>query len=108
MMASEFRVCPVASASSTAQTKLAVAAVGPPTSPGTWLVRRRQSEYHGRTGKLGGVAERLKAPVLKTGIPLNGERGFESHPLRHPPLSHSVQFGLIGPESPLSQLRSRP
>ena len=47
------------------------------------MVKGSQSEYHDRTGKPGGVAERLKAPVLKTGIPLNGERGFESHPLRH-------------------------
>ena len=72
------------------------------------MVKGSQSEYHDRTGKPGGVAERLKAPVLKTGIPLNGERGFESHPLRQLSLSHSVQFGLIGPESPLSQLQSRP
>ena len=31
---------------------------------------------------LGGMAERTKAPVLKTGGPGNGSRGFESHSLR--------------------------
>ena len=30
----------------------------------------------------GGVAERLNAPVLKTGVALLGHRGFESHPHR--------------------------
>ncbi len=34
----------------------------------------------------GGVVERLKAPVLKTGIRLTVDRGFESHPLRRHPL----------------------
>ena len=32
------------------------------------------------------MVERLKAPVLKTGIRLTVDRGFESHPLRHLPL----------------------
>ena len=31
------------------------------------------------------MVERLKAPVLKTGIRLTVDRGFESHPLRHHP-----------------------
>ncbi len=35
----------------------------------------------GRGMLYGWVAERLKAPVLKTGRP-NGSRGFESHPIR--------------------------
>ena len=30
----------------------------------------------------GGMAERLNAPVLKTGRVLTGSRGFESHSLR--------------------------
>ena len=33
-------------------------------------------------GLSGSVAERFKAPVLKTGVPKRN-RGFESHPLRH-------------------------
>jgi hypothetical protein len=31
----------------------------------------------------GRVAEWFKAPVLKTGRPRKGSRGFESHPFRH-------------------------
>ena len=37
----------------------------------------------GRIFDDGGVAERLKAPVLKTGMGWKPHRGFESHPLRH-------------------------
>ena len=36
----------------------------------------------GRRGH-GEVPERLNGPVSKTGVPLLGYRGFESHPLRH-------------------------
>ena len=32
---------------------------------------------------LGEVAEWLKAPLSKSGIPFTRDRGFESHPLRH-------------------------
>jgi hypothetical protein len=31
----------------------------------------------------GEVAEWLKAPLSKSGIPFTRDRGFESHPLRH-------------------------
>ena len=44
----------------------------------------------------------------KSCVAFTGDRGFESHPLRQLPLSHIVYFGLIGSESPLTQLRSRP
>ena len=33
--------------------------------------------------KIGEVAEWLKAPLSKSGIPRKRDRGFESHPLRH-------------------------
>jgi hypothetical protein len=32
---------------------------------------------------IGEVAEWLKAPLSKSGIPFTRDRGFESHPLRH-------------------------
>ena len=32
--------------------------------------------------RCGEVAEWLKAPLSKSGIPINRDRGFESHPLR--------------------------
>ncbi len=35
----------------------------------------------------GEVAEWLKAPLSKSGIPFTRDRGFESHPLRHFPLN---------------------
>ena len=54
------------------------------------------------------MVERLKAPVLKTGIRLTVDRGFESHPLRHLPLSHIVQCGLNGPEIPLAKNKAAP
>ena len=42
-----------------------------------------------RNRETGGVAERLKAPVLKTGMGAS-PRGFESLPLRHPSQSRPL------------------
>ena len=50
-----------------------------------------------------GLRRRSRKPVWE-----QSHRGFESHPLRHPPLSHIVHPGLIGPEVPLLQLQIRP
>jgi hypothetical protein len=49
---------------------------------GPGLYSRRGSEMPARSRGAGGVAERLKAPVLKTGMGAS-PRGFESLPLRH-------------------------
>jgi excisionase family DNA binding protein len=45
-----------------------------------------QLQGSARNAGTGGVAERLKAPVLKTGMGAS-PRGFESLPLRHAPLA---------------------
>ena len=44
----------------------------------------------------------------KSCVAFTGDRGFESHPLRQLPLSHSVQFGLTGPESPSPSYEAAP
>ena len=49
---------------------------------GPGLYSRRGSGTPARSRGAGGVAERLKAPVLKTGMGAS-PRGFESLPLRH-------------------------
>jgi hypothetical protein len=38
---------------------------------------------HKAKSGFGEVAEWLKAPLSKSGIPFTRDRGFESHPLRH-------------------------
>jgi Major Facilitator Superfamily len=48
-----------------------------------------------RNADTGGVAERLKAPVLKTGIPA-WDRGFESLPLRHRRPAEATPDGRVG------------
>ena len=49
-----------------------------------YRVRRsvRTKAVEESTIRQGGMAERTKAPVLKTGGPGDGSRGFESHSLR--------------------------
>jgi hypothetical protein len=68
---------------------------------GPGLYSRRGSGTPARSRGAGGVAERLKAPVLKTGMGAS-PRGFESLPLRHSAwyasTARCVDKGSVRPE----------
>src|SRR5205814_9522312 len=51
----------------------------------------------------GGVAEWLKAPVLKTGR-ANYPRGFESHPLRWTPAARRSAWRRVSQRNPMNRI----